>query len=216
VRQALRELQLQGFVMARKGKGTFVTEPKIDESLAQKLTGFYEDMVERGLKPVTQVLHQRVVPCPEDIAGHLQVAVGSPVIDIYRVRSVEEAPIQLVTSFIPYELCPKLATVDLTNRSLYAFLESDCGLFIVRGRRVIEAVAANELEAQLLQVERGSPLVMLDSISFLEDGRAVEYYHALHRGDRSRFEVELVRSRGPEPAVQSNTAFHGNVPPSAG
>jgi hypothetical protein len=57
---------------------------------------------------------------------------------------------------------------------------------------------------------------MLDSISYLEDGRAVEYYHALHRGDRSRFEVELVRSRGPEPAVQSNTALHGNVPPSAG
>jgi len=216
VRQALRELQLQGFVMARKGKGTFVTEPKIDESLAQKLTGFYEDMVERGLKPVTQVLHQRVVPCPEDIARHLQVAVGSPVIDIYRVRSVEEAPIQLVTSFIPYELCPKLATVDLTNRSLYAFLESDCGLFIVRGRRVIEAVAANELEAQLLQVERGSPLVMLDSISYLEDGRAVEYYHALHRGDRSRFEVELVRSRGPAPAVEANRALPVNVPPSPG
>ena len=200
VRQALRELQLQGFVAARKGKGTFVTEPKIDESLAQKLTGFYDDMVARGLRPITRVLHQRVVACPERIAGYLQVAVGSPVIDIYRVRSVEGAPIQLVTSFIPSALCPQLATVDLTNRSLYAFLEKDCGLFIVRGRRVLEAVAANEVEAKLLQVERGSPLIMLDSISFLEDGRAVEYFHALHRGDRSRFEVELVRSRFPEAA----------------
>jgi hypothetical protein len=36
---------------------------------------------------------------------------------------------------------------------------------------------------------------MLDSISFSESGQPIEYYHALHRGDRSRFEVELLRSR---------------------
>ena len=115
VRQALRELRLEGVVTARKGKGSFVAEPKINESLAQKLTGFYEDMVERGLRPVTQVLHQRVVACPEMIAGHLQILPGAQVIDIGRVRSVEQAPIQWVTSFVPFDLCPKLATVDLTE-----------------------------------------------------------------------------------------------------
>jgi GntR family transcriptional regulator len=36
---------------------------------------------------------------------------------------------------------------------------------------------------------------MLDSISFSDSDRPIEYYHALHRGDRSRFEVELVRTR---------------------
>jgi GntR family transcriptional regulator len=203
VRQALRELELEGLVSARKGKGTFVTEPKINEGLAQKLTGFYQDMVERGLKPTTEVLHHRVVRCPASIAEHLQIAPGSQVIDINRIRSVEGSAIQLVNSFVPYDLCPKLATVDLTNRSLYEYLETECGLFIVRGRRLIEAVAANELEAKLLSVERGSPLVMLDSVSYLEDGRPVEYYHAVHRGDRSRFEVELVRSRGPQHTGQT-------------
>ncbi len=47
----------------------------------------------------------------------------------------------------------------------------------------------------MLGIERGAPLVMLDSISFSENGQPIEYYHALHRGDRSRFEVELLRSR---------------------
>jgi GntR family transcriptional regulator len=211
VRQALRELKFQGFVSARKGKGTYVTEPKINEGLAQKLTGFYEDMIERGLKPVTEVLHHRVIACPENIAGHLLLAPGSQVIDINRVRSVEDAPIQLVNSYIPYDLCPKLATVDLTNRSLYEYLENECGLFIVRGRRLIEAVAASELEAKLLQVERGSPLVMLDSISYLENGRPVEYYHAVHRGDRTRFEVELVRSRSHDPTLETSNLPNSNT-----
>jgi len=47
----------------------------------------------------------------------------------------------------------------------------------------------------LLNTDVGAPLIMLDSVSFLEDGTPIEYYHAVHRGDRSRFEVELVRVR---------------------
>ena len=49
------------------------------------------------------------------------------------------------------------------------------------------------MEAELLDIERGAPLLMLDSVSYDESGRPIEYYHAVHRGDRSRFEVELIR-----------------------
>ena len=55
-----------------------------------------------------------------------------------------------MNTFIPYELCPGLAAVDLANRSLYEYLETECGLLIVRGRRLIEAVAATELEARII------------------------------------------------------------------
>ena len=195
VRQALRELELEGLITRRKGKGTFVAEPKISEGLAQKLTGFYQDMVERGFKPVTRVLHQRVIPASEKVARYLEIEPGTEVVDIKRLRSVHDEPIQLVTTYIPYSLCPQLAAVDLTNRSLYEFLEKECRVTLARGRRFIEAVSANEHEAHLLEIERGAPLLLLDSVSYLADGKPVEYYHAIHRGDRSRFEVDLLRVR---------------------
>lgn len=193
VRQALRELELEGLIIRRKGKGTFIAEPKISESLAQKLTGFYQDMVERGHKPVTLVLRHEVVPATEKVASYLRVVPGTSVIDVKRLRSVNDEPIVLVTSYLPYDLCPKLAETDLTDQSLYEFLENECGIMISHGRRYIEAVVANKAEANLLQVDVGAPLILLDSVSYLEDGTPIEYYHALHRGDRSRFEVELVR-----------------------
>jgi GntR family transcriptional regulator len=201
VRQTLSELEQDGLIVRRKGKGTFVAVPKISEGLAQKLTGFYQDMVARGIKPVTQVLRQEVIPANEKVAGYLEITPGTLVVDIKRLRFVNDQPIQLVTSYLPYALVPTLARVDLSNRSLYEYLEQECNLFIARGRRFIEAVLATEAEATQLQIERGAALIMLDSVSYLDDGRPIEYFHALHRGDRSRFEIELVRVR-----QQSNSA----------
>jgi GntR family transcriptional regulator len=195
VRQALRELEYEGVITRHKGKGTFISLPKISEGLVQKLTGFYQDMLERGLRPGSKVLHQDVIPASEKVAQFLGIKPGDSVIDIQRLRFVNDEPIQLVTTYIPVDICPGLATVDLSDRSLYEFLEKECGIIIARGHRIIEAVQANEYEAGILGIERGSLLLMLDSISYGEDGQAIEYYHALHRGDRSRFEVELVRVR---------------------
>ena len=72
-------------------------------------------------------------------------------------------------------------------------MEQQLGLVITRGHRTLEAVPANQREAELLQVDMGAPLMLLDSVSYLDDGTPIEYDHALRRGDRSRFEAELVR-----------------------
>ena len=135
----------------------------------------------------------------------LNISLGEKVIDILRLRFINEEPIQLVTTYVPFDVCPGLATVDLTNRSLYEFLEKECGVVIAKGRRYVEAVLANESEAELLGIERGAPLLLLDSISYSETGQPIEYYHALHRGDRSRFEVELVKVQDADAKVAAQS-----------
>jgi len=193
IRQALTELVYEGLIVRSKGKGTFVAEPKIMEGLAQKLTGFYQDMADRGNPPVSIVLKQQLVPVSAKIAGELQLDPGTPVIEIERLRFVRDEPMVLVTTILPYARCTAVLQADLTQQSLYGFMEKQCGLVITRGRRTMEAVPASQREAELLQIRVGAPLMLLDSVSYLEDGTPIEYYHALHRGDRSRFEAELIR-----------------------
>ncbi len=193
IRQALTELMYDGLIVRAKGKGTFVAEPKISENLVQKLTGFYQDMAEAGHPPISHVLKQQVIPANSKIAGFLKLPTGTPVLEIERLRFVMDEPIVLVTTYIPYARCADILQADLTRQSLYAFMEQQCGLVISRGHRTLEAVPANQREAELLQIEVGAPLMLLDSVSYLEDGTPIEYYHALHRGDRSRFQAELIR-----------------------
>jgi GntR family transcriptional regulator len=139
------------------------------------------------------VLTQEVIPASRGIAETLRLRPGAPVIHIDRLRFVGGEPIVLVATYLPQASVPGLIDVDLTRRSLYEYLETAYGIVIVRGKRTLEAAAAGKHEAALLQVKRGAPLIVLDSVGYLEDGTPIETYHALHRGDRSRFEVELLR-----------------------
>jgi GntR family transcriptional regulator len=197
IRQALTELMYEGLIVRAKGRGTFVAEPKIMENLAQKLTGFYQDMADHGNPPVSRVLTQRIIPANAKVAGFLNLPSNTLVLEIERLRFVKDEPIVLVTTYLPYDRCVDLLEADLTRQSLYGIMEQHLGLVISRGHRTLEAVPANQREAELLQVEMGAPLMLLDSVSYLDDGTPIEYYHALHRGDRSRFEAELVRIHEP-------------------
>lgn len=196
VRQALQELAREGQLSREKGRGTFVTEPKISSSsLVHSLVGFYQDMAERGKAPVTEVLEQDIELASPRLASQLNLEVNTPLIKLIRLRFVEDEPIVLVTSYLPYELCPGLINADLKHQSLYAYLQQTYRLEVARGKRRIDAVLANSQQAELLGIEAGSPLLRLDSVSYLEDGTALEVFLGLFRGDRSRFEVEIDRKQ---------------------
>jgi GntR family transcriptional regulator len=158
--------------------------------------GFHEDMVDRGLAMSSEVLEKVMLPANPKITHYLDLEELAPIIKLERLRFVEDEPIVHVTSYLPYELCPTLMNADLTTKSLYAYLDEECGMRVVRGRRRIEAVALKEPEARLLQVETGSPVIRMESVSYLRDGRPIEYFDALFRGDRSRFELEVARFTG--------------------
>lgn len=205
VRQTFQELVNEGYLIKKKAKGTFISEPKINENLVQSLMGFYEDMAARGFKVKNDILWQKKIPATEKIAKQLNIEVGENVIVIRRVRRLNDEPIVLDKTHIPYKFCPGLLNEDLSNKSLYGYIEGEYNLKIDRGRRYIEAVIASEEEAKLLKVKKGVPLLYIESIGYLKDGTPLEYYNALHRGDRIRLVTELKRLKSFDEI--------GNIPP---
>ena len=196
VRQALNELVSEGLLTRRKGKGTFVARPKIIGSLMQNLYGFHKDMAGRDLNIQNKIIDFSVVEAGTKTSEKLQLSLGEKIFKLVRLRFVNSEPIVYVTSYIPHRLCPGLSGEDFSRQSLYATLEEKYGLIIARSRRTIEAVAATDDMADLLDIDPGAPLLLLKSVSILYDNTPVEYFEAKHRGDRNGFEVELIRTPG--------------------
>jgi GntR family transcriptional regulator len=190
VREAIDALVNEGLLRREKGRGTFIAAPKILESLLQSPTGFTDTMVEQDIPVRTNVLRMEIDAAPRTAARELRLPVDEPVITIDRLRFVFDEPILLVTSYLPYRLCPQLINDDLIENSLYSLLRGKYGFTIARARRYMEAVAANDMEARLLQLESGAPLMLIESIVYTGDGTPLEYFKARHRGDRTRFLVE--------------------------
>jgi GntR family transcriptional regulator len=193
VRQAINELQRKGLISKQNGKRSNVAFPKYEGGLMQNLRGYYEDAVARGRKPFTKVLASEVIGASGEVAEKLQLKEGEPVIMLNRLRFLDGEPEVLVVTYLPECRCPALLNEDLANESLYALLERKFGLRITQGFRTIEAVSLGRRDAKLLGVKPGSAAQLLKSVGLLEDGYPLEYYIAKHRGDRSKFEVRLIR-----------------------
>lgn len=195
VRQALAELETEGVIERVKGRGTFVAPQRTSERLVQSLTGLFEDVEARGSQLRSVVRRNEVVPADEHVARTLQVALGDPVVVVERLRFVDDEPWVLVTAYLPHDLAPGLVDDDLTQQSLYTLLEQKYGVVLSHGERGVEAAVAGDALAHDLGIPAGGPVLVLRSVAWGSGPRPVEMFTAYHRGDRSRFEVSLDRSK---------------------
>lgn len=206
IRRALQELQYEGLIYRKKGKGSFVAEPKVHELLAQNLTGFFHDMVEQGHQVSSRVLRQELREASEELARILEVRPHAPLVMCERLRLVDGSAINVSISHVPHDRCPEMLGADLTNQSLYSFVERACGQRIVRGRRTIEAILPSRHIAQLMDIGTDLPVFRINNICYLEDGTPIEHSCGYHRSDRTFFEVALLR----ETAANTSAASAGD------
>jgi len=193
IRNALNQMVIEGILIRKKGKGTFVAKPKLDLTFANKFIGFGEDLLKRGMKLEDIVLSKRTISVPEQIAEKIRIRTGDRVFYLKRLRKVEENPILIVTSYIPYELCPGIEKVDFSKELLYPTLRKKYGITISCVKRTFEPIILGESEAKLLEVQPYIPAFLVKSVNFNEENRPVEYYEALIRGDMGKITLIVGR-----------------------
>ena len=191
-RQAIAYLVREGTLISRHGAGTFVAEPKLTHD-ALHLLGFTEETMRQGGKASSHVLEQTVVSPPPGVVAGLELPDDARVVKIVRLRLFEAVPLLLETSFLPAALCPGLEDEDLAAKSLYAVLEQRYGLRTSRARQTLEATLPNALETNLFGIQPTTAMFLVEGVTYREHGGAVEYFKALYRGDRFKFELESRR-----------------------
>jgi GntR family transcriptional regulator len=191
LRQTLARFAEEGTIEASPNRGWFVARDLLTEP-PSVLQTFTELARSRGLRPGAKVLRHVVEPATIAEAEQLRMAPSAPVLHIDRLRFMDDFPICLDYTVAPFALFERLATSDLTDRSLYAAAE-ECGVTIVRSNYSVQAVPADEITADLLDIALGSPVLLGSGVTYDDQGVPVLTSTTRYRGDAYRFTADLFR-----------------------
>jgi GntR family transcriptional regulator len=189
VRQALAELVNHGMLLRIQGKGTFVAEPRIQQRLSQ-LTSFTQDMQARGKQPDSQVLRLELASPPTLVKEALQLRGDSQVILLQRLRLADAVPMAIENAYLHFEKCKVVLDANMAGASLYQLLQS-VGVIPTRARQQWTAVACPGVEARLLGISKGSPVLRIQRTTYDQYDYPFEQVESYYRGDRYIFQAEL-------------------------
>jgi GntR family transcriptional regulator len=192
IRAAMQSLVQRGLVEIRRGKGTFVTRPKITQELTE-LTGFVEDMQALGRQPGAKVLDQQIVAANQLVARRLALPQGAPVVRIQRVRLADCMPLSYDETYLPKELGEKVMADNLDTEPIFSLLEQKYNTPLVEAEYQLEAVCAHATVGTALRIGVGSAIFLIDRTSYSIGHRPVDYEKLHYRGDRIRFVTRLAR-----------------------
>lgn len=193
LRRALTTLIKEGLLRQVRGRGTFVTSTTIEPAIAQKLSTLSEDFASQGVVTSTSVNECTLIVPPQPVAALLDVATGTRVLRLERVRRTEQGPVALLFNFVRTDLAPGIEKLDFTSSSLFGALEDTYGLKIATARRTFSAESATVDVAAALDLGVGDPVQYLQQVTYLADGRPVEYSDVWIHSDRLRVTSLLLR-----------------------
>lgn len=192
VRKALDHLIFDGLLYRVQGKGTFVSPSKVMGRFVSTTSGFWDDARSQGLNMKTHILEQTVIPADSSLAHALHLERGSLVFKLVRLRFIDHLPLMVTPAYVPYHLCQGIVTENFENQSFYRVLQEKYGIVIDHGTQLIEARPCGPDDADLLEIEPGTPLLVTIGTMCNQDDVPVEYSVAKSRWDRLRCEVKFI------------------------
>lgn len=190
VRKALDELEKSGYIYRIQGKGAFVRQKKIQQTLFH-LSSFSEDMRARQMIGSSKVLAVETISSSAKIAGQLHIEENSPVILLKRLRLANYVPMAIETCYLPYPLGCIVKKYIADDVSLYELLKKECGINPARAEQSIGVGLLEPWEKSLFGNDAPVYALQITRQTFDEGQNAIEYVESKYRGDQYSYRISI-------------------------
>jgi len=198
VREALRRLEEDGFVVRQRGRGTFVAPGvrrtgKILRDLSN-VVGFEAELRRLGHEPQGEVLAIEEVPATGQLAQVMRIPAGSVLVRMRRRGTSRGEPLWLETRYFPADVGKDLiASGGLTSPAIIRLLEEQLAEHIGIVRIELEAALATEPQAELLQILPGTAIQVYEAAAETNSGRVVQFVRVIFPSGHFRLTFQVTR-----------------------
>lgn len=192
VRQALNQLQQDGFIFKIHGKGSFVSRPKAFQNITH-LQGFAEALNSLGHEVFNQIKFFDFITAPIHVAAKLQLPLGTIVTEIKRVRVLNRQPVSFEITYLLEHLGRQLQQVDLVTHDIFLALEEQCQVSLGHADLNIDAMLADEVLSEFLEVNSNAPILRVERLTHDRAGQPIDFEYLYFSGDAFQYRLRIDR-----------------------
>lgn len=203
VRQGMENLIRAGILARDSTSGTRVADVNVMRLIDSHRAYSMSELVRRsGAHPGSSLLSFSLGAADRTLADRLGIEPRAATIAIRRLRTADERPICIETTYMAAVLVPGLTAQDLAgNASLYKILQSRYGLNPETRESEISIAAVTAEEARLLGLDAGINVLLYRSLVHGADGTPIEVVNSINHPERVRFvshspQITLLRQSG--------------------
>ena len=195
IRQALKELVDEGFVVRHRAKGTFpVRGLHVRRPSTLELGGLSRYLNEQGLPTTSRIVALDRVEAPEEVRGPLGLEPGVRVLHLGRIIQVNDAPLVWASTYLctPPDFMPDRDELEQSG-TIFPMIDQALGLRFTREEQIIWAAGATAEEAEALEIAAGEPVLVSVTTMFTGDGQPGGWRRAVHRAEDFKYAIALTR-----------------------
>lgn len=195
MKRALEILVMEGLIYRKRGKGTFILQSSFQKNrinvISKETRGLTQVIGDRSLR--SEILNFEVKFPNQEVANHLMIELTEPVYEIRRVRYVDEEPYVIELTYMVANLITGI-TREILEKSVYAYIQEELGYTITSSHKVIRADKPDEYDQAYLKNDVTEPIIEVEQVVYLSNGKPFEYSFARHRYDKFVFSsVNIVK-----------------------
>ncbi|MBC7265102.1 MAG: GntR family transcriptional regulator [Chloroflexi bacterium] len=177
LREALQQLELEGYIARKRGMGTFVIGPQpfSTDAGVEKLHSVTQIIVSHGWTPGTSECELKFEPADENTAKKLGILVGDPTSVISRVRTANNRPFCYDISRFPVNFLPHITDPVEIGESLLKYVEERLGFYINHAIARLIPMQSDVVLSRKLDIPEGTLIMCLDQVHFMADNTPVWY-----------------------------------------
>ncbi|UUX34665.1 GntR family transcriptional regulator [Fundicoccus culcitae] len=189
VRLALKQLEDLGYIVARPGKGSMVTDHYQRAINIGSMYSFTEHMKQLGRVPKTDIIDKRLIPVTKALQAILPVGDDEQVVYLYRQRLADGIPMMIEETYLPERLFPGFIDKALDKRSMYDVLREDYQTVVKQAEEEIVATLVTEKAARFLDIAPGSPVLEITRKTYSSKNDVIEYTKSIARADKFSYRM---------------------------